>query len=189
MLFDNHLTTCEFSAIDTGRLLYQIKIPLSTPKVITNFLNLNIPDGDNEAFGMFQKFIAQIVDETCIKVTFSQEEGFRDDKLIRINAYHPLIISAQLHFSKTEKSYENTFKFGLRKDDISLPLHEINTLVLAQYRSTIVKNLLGREQRMELVTPILYNFDKTVLRECDNYHSLVSDNFDSHESPPNILKR
>lgn len=26
---------------------------------------------------------------------------------------------------------------------------------------------------------VLYNFDKTGLRECDNYHSLVSDNFDS----------
>lgn len=159
MLFDNHLTTCEFSAIDTGRLLYQIKIPQSTPKVITNFLNLNMPEGDNEAVGLFQKFIAQIIDESCIKLTFSQEEGFRDDKLIRINAYHPLIISAQLHFSKTEKSHENTFKFGLRKDEVPTALQQINTLVLAQYRSTIIKNLLGREQRMELITPILYDFD------------------------------
>lgn len=163
MLFDKHLTTCEFSVIDPNRLLYQIKIPQSSPKVITNFLNLNRPEDDNEAMGLFQKFIAQIADESCINITFSQEEGFKDDKLIRINAYHPLIVSAQSYFFKTEKSHENTFKFSLKKDEVPTEIQKFGTLVLAQYRSTIIKNLLGREQRMEILTPVLYDFDNKAL--------------------------
>ena len=159
MLFDVHLTTCEFSVVDRDRLLYQIKVPHSSPKAITNFLNTYCPH-DNESIELFQKFSTQIMGEHFFKITFSQEEGFKDDKLIRINAYHPLIIAAMAHFSKIEKSHENTFKFSLSKDDVSSNLKEISTLVLAQYKCTIIKNWLGREQKMELLTPLLFDSKK-----------------------------
>jgi superfamily II DNA or RNA helicase len=156
MLFDVHLTTCEFSIVDRDRLLYQIRVPQSSPKAITNFLNTYRPD-ENESIELFQKFSSQIMGEPFFKITFSQEEGFKDDKLIRINAYHPLIIAAMAHFSKIEKSHENTFKFSLRKDEVSSNFQQINTVVLAQYKCTIIKNWLGREQKMELLIPLLFD--------------------------------
>jgi hypothetical protein len=103
------------------------------------------------------------VGEPFFKITFSQEEGFKDDTLIRINAYHPLIIAAMAHFSKIEKSHENTFKFSLRKDEVSSNFQQINTVVLAQYKCTIIKNWLGREQKMELLTPLLFDSEKQVV--------------------------
>jgi SNF2 family DNA or RNA helicase len=160
MLFETHLTTCEFTPLDTARMLYEIKVPKSSPKIIINFLNLNRPEDDSEVLGLFHNFISQIMDESCIRITFSQEEGYRDENLIRINAYHPLIVAAQSHFTRTEKRHENTFKFGLRRDEVSSEIQMIQTLVLAQYKSTIIKNLLGREQRMELLTSLLYDVEK-----------------------------
>ena len=162
MLFDVHLTTCEFSVVDRDRLLYQIKVPQSSPKAITNFLNTYRPD-DNESIELFQKFSSQIMGEPFFKITFSQEEGFKDDKLIRINAYHPLIIAAMAHFSKIEKSHENTFKFSLSKDEVTSNFQETNTLVLAQYKCTIIKNWHGREQKMELLMPLLFDSEKQVV--------------------------
>jgi hypothetical protein len=159
MLFDIHLTTCEFNIIDKDRLTYQIKVPQSSPKAITNFLNAYRPD-DNESIELFQKFSAQIMGEPYFRITFSQEAGYKDEKLIRINAYHPLIIAALSHFSKIEKSHENTFKFSLRKEELSSELQQIQTLVLAQYKCTIIKNWLGREQKMELLTPLLFDIEK-----------------------------
>jgi SNF2 family DNA or RNA helicase len=159
MLFDVHLTTCEFSIIDKERLTYQIKVPQSSPKAITNFLNAYRPD-DNESIELFQKFSAQIMGEPYFRITFSQEAGYKDEKLIRINAYHPLIIAALSHFSKIEKSHENTFKFSLRREELSSELQQIQTLVLAQYKCTIIKNWLGREQKMELLTPLLFDIEK-----------------------------
>ena len=159
MLFDVHLTTCQFTVIEQDRLLYQIKVPKSSPKVITNFLNAYRPV-DNESIELFQKFSSQIMGEPFFRITFSQEEGYKDEKLIRINAYHPLIIAALSHFFKIEKSHENTFKFSLRKEDFSFDLQQISTLVLAQYKCTIIKNWLGREQKMELLTPLLFDTKK-----------------------------
>ena len=159
MLFDVHLTTCEFSVLDQNRLLYQIKVPQSSPKVITNFLNTYRPE-DNESIELFQRFSSQIMGEPSIKITFSQEVGYNDDTLIRINSYHPLIIAALAHFSKIEKSHENTFKFSLTKEEVSSDLKQISTLVLAQYKCTIIKNWLGREQTMELLTPLLFDVEK-----------------------------
>lgn len=156
MLFDVHLTTCEFSLIDENRLLYQIKVPKSSPNLISNFLNTYRPD-DNESKELSQKFITQIRGEYMILITFSQEEGYQDDKLIRINAYHPFILAALAHFAKIEKAHENTFKFSLSKDDLSEAIQKTPTLVLAQYKCTIIKNLLGREQRFELLTPLLFD--------------------------------
>jgi hypothetical protein len=159
MLFDLHLTTCEFNLINQDRLLYQIKVPHSSPKAIINFLNSYRPD-DNESIELFQKFSSQIYDEPFFRITFSQEEGYKDEKLIRINAYHPLIIAAMAHFSKIEKSHENTFKFSLRKEEVSSDLQQIRILILAQYKFTIIKNWLGREQKMELLTPLLFDIEK-----------------------------
>ena len=156
MLFEIHLTTCEFIEIDKSRLLYQIKVPQSSPKVITNFLNTYRPI-DNESIELFQKFSTQIMGESSFRITFSQEEGYKDDKLIRINAYHPLIVAALSHFSKIEKSHENTFKYSLDKEEVSIELRQINNVILAQYKCTIIKNWLGREQKMELLIPLLFD--------------------------------
>jgi len=112
---------------------------------------------DNELIELFQKFISEIMGEQIIQITFSQEAGYNNEKIIRINAYHPLIIAALSHFSENKKSHENTFKFNLIKEDVSLGLQKIPALILAQYKFTIIKNWLGREQKMELLTPVLYD--------------------------------
>lgn len=68
-----------------------------------------------------------------------------------------MIIAALSHFSKIERRHENTFKYSLDKEDLSIELRQINNIILAQYKFTIIKNWLGREQKMELLTPLLFD--------------------------------
>ena len=176
MLFDKYLTTCELRIIEKEKLIYQIKVPQSSPKTIINFLNSYHPH-DDESIELFQKFSTQIKGESNFRITFSQETGFKDEKLIRINAYHPLIIAALSYFSKNEKKHENTFKFSLRSEELSAKLQQIHTLILAQYKCTIIKNWLGHEQKIELLTPLLFDIQKHEIISnkdlCSEIYSLV----------------
>lgn len=156
LLFTNHLSTCEFNEIDSAKMLYQIRIPLSVPRTLVNFMNENRPV-DPEMLDYHQKFILSITNETTIDLTFSQEVGYLNEKLIRINTYHPLILAAFNHFSKTEKNHENTFKFKLSSDQLSPLTNGLKAVVLAQYKCVIVKKWHERESTSELIIPLAYN--------------------------------
>jgi superfamily II DNA or RNA helicase len=173
-LFKNHLTTCDLIEIDKNKLIYNIKLPLSSPRILVNFLETNRLE-DDENFELFNRFIQKIRNENSIFITFSQETGFVNDKIIRINAYHPLIIAALNCFKKHEKLNETTFSFKLCRDNIQGYLSASRNYFLAQYKCTIIKVWLGREQKIELLIPFLFDLDeKIVISEksiCDNIHA------------------
>jgi hypothetical protein len=91
-----------------------------------------------------------------LDVTFSQDTGYNNSQVIRINAYHPIIISAMRFFESQESKTDNTFQFALDKKVLNNAIHD-GEYFLAVYTSTTIKKWFNREQKSELLVPILYD--------------------------------
>jgi SNF2 family DNA or RNA helicase len=158
LLFETHLSVCEFRLINKENLTYSIKLPRSSPKILINFLITYKPSGE-EINELFQKFINEIIGDDYLVITFSQDYGYNNANILRINAYHPLIIAAENFFSLKSSSNETTFQFGLRKNDIPFIIQGYRNIVLSQYRLKIIKSLFKRKQEIEYNIPIIYDLD------------------------------
>lgn len=159
-LIRTKLTTCQLELINEENLTYKFIIPQSSPRTLINFLNEFQPQ-DTESIISFRQFINSIDDKNILEVTFSQDTGYNNNKLIRINAYHPIINAAMIFFRTQESGTNNTFQFALEKkyfEDYN-QIHE-GDYFLAVYSSTTIKKWHKREQKTELLIPILYDVTK-----------------------------
>lgn len=157
ILIRSKLTTCQLETIDKEKLLYRLNLPQSSPKVLINFLNEFQPQ-DSDSIIAYRKFINSIREKRSLNVTFSQDTGYNNSQVIRINAYHPIIISAMQFFESQDSKTDNTFQFALDKKVLNNAVHE-GEYFLAVYTSTTIKKWFNREQKTELLVPILYDVD------------------------------
>jgi len=159
ILIRTKLTTCQLELINEEKLLYKLIIPYSSPRVLVNFLNEFQPfDSDSE--NSFKRFINSIREKTSLEITFSQETGYNNRGIIRINAYHPLIIAAMRFFENQKSKTNNTFQFALDKKFLNSSKIQSGDYFLAVYTSTTIKKWFNREQKLELLVPILYDVER-----------------------------
>lgn len=157
LLVRERLPTCQLKAVDEGKLIYTFLIPSSSPRELYRFIRQYQPN-DNDSNVVYRKFLNQINDKSELDITFSQESGYENGRLIRISAYHPLITSAMLYFKEDADSDDNTFQFSLERASLQ-PQTEINSdeYFLAVYISRYIKSIHGKEQTVELLIPILFD--------------------------------
>lgn len=158
ILISSKLTTCLLETIDEEKLLYRLVLPQSSPRVLINFLNEYQPQ-DSDSIIAFNKFINSIRDKRSLDVTFSQDTGYTNSHVIRINAYHPIILSAMQFFESQEAKTNNTFQFALDKKVLDNVVQG-GDYFLAVYASTTVRKWFNREQKTELLVPVLYDVTK-----------------------------
>jgi len=156
ILIRTKLSTCQLETIDEEQLLYRFNIPQSSPRVLINFLNQYQPQ-DADSIISYRKFVNSIREKSSLEITFSQDTGYNNSKIIRINAYHPIIISAMRFFDEQESGSNNTFHFSLEKKHFDGNLIHTGDYFLAVYTSTTIKRWYNREQKTELLVPILYD--------------------------------
>lgn len=172
ILIRTKLTTCQLELINEEELLYKLIIPHSSPRVLVNFLNEFQPfDSDSE--NSFKQFINSIREKKSLEITFSQETGYNNRGIIRINAYHPLIIAAMRFFENQKSETNNTFQFALDKKFLNSSKIQNGDYFLAVYTSTTIKKWFKREQKTELLVPILYD----VRRKKINKDQKISERF------------
>lgn len=158
ILIRTKLSTCQLETVDEEKLLYKLILPQSSPKILINFLNEFQPH-DSDSIIAFKKFINSIREKRYLEITFSQDTGYNNSKLIRINAYHPIIIAAMQFFESVDSKTDNTFQFALDKKILNNRVDE-GEYFLAVYSSTTIKKWFNREQKTELLVPILYDVNK-----------------------------
>ncbi|HCY41235.1 MAG TPA: hypothetical protein DHV48_07765 [Prolixibacteraceae bacterium] len=155
-LIRSKLTTCQLHTIDEEKLLFQLHLPQSSSRILINFLNEFQPNDPDYAIA-FRQFINSIRDKTVLDLTFSQQTGYNNRGIIRLNAYHPIIIAAMRYFQSQDSKTSNTFRFALNESvlgEVSVP---VGDYFLAVYSSTTIKKWFSREQKTELLIPILFD--------------------------------
>ena len=162
------LTTCQLEEINKEGLLYRLNLPQSSPRILINFLNEYQPQ-DPDSIISFRQFINSIRDKNSLEITFSQDTGYNNRKLIRINAYHPIIIGAMRFFEHQESENNNTFQFALDKNFLTSGLVHEGEYFLAVYKSTTIKKWANREQKTELMVPILYDVKNEKIIDDQNF--------------------
>lgn len=156
ILIQNKLTTCSLVVIDEDRMIYRLDIPKSSPRTLINFLNQYQPH-DADAIVTYRSFVNRIRNKGSLEITFSQDTGYNNSKLIRIHPYHPIITSAMIYFKSVETGADNTFQFSIDSHHFSDSPIKIGNYFLAVYASTSIKKMHARDQLTELLVPVLYD--------------------------------
>ena len=154
-LVELHLSTCQLIEVDKEQCVYKFKIPKGSPNLLTNFL-CQYESYDDDYRNENNSFRNKIRGKIELSFTFNQETAYRNNSLIYINAYHPIILSAlRLFEEKKSDKIENTFKYSLKSEllppgDYCLALYEI--------QQEFVK--YGIRQTLKILMPILYDYSK-----------------------------
>ncbi|AVR44784.1 hypothetical protein C7S20_05610 [Christiangramia fulva] len=153
------LPTCTLETIDEAKLIYNLILPKSSPHILINFLNRYQPH-DVNSVDSFRRFINRIRGLGNMELTFSQEVGYDQPKLIRINTYHPIILAAFKFFDNQRSADANTFQFTLPRHLLGKKKFNIGTYFLAVYTSTFLKKWFNREQTTKLLIPLVYSVEE-----------------------------
>lgn len=170
LLLKYKLPTCNLVPVDEEKLIYKLIIPENSARLVKSFLEEHMPD-NKESIITFRRFINHLSENSTINVTFSQETGYNDHKLQRINAYHPLIVSAMSYFDSSDTFSNNTFRFSLNKKYLSGSNNlQSGEYFMAIYSSTIIKKIFNKEQKIETLFPIIYSAENDIVI-CDRAES------------------
>lgn len=151
------LPTCSF--VDTGNAIFELQIPISTPRALINFLTTYQPVGD-EAEALFRRFKRDIENQSIIKITFNQERAYEDSSLLFLNIYHPIIQACFTYFSKKEDPTKTSFCYALRSDDV---LKKGSTYYLVIYQLQVSRKVLGVVKHSETLLPVLYDIQAGII--------------------------
>lgn len=164
-LISNHLTQCSLQKQSDNT--YSIRLPLSDQKYLTNFLIRYQPrQNDTEREQSYRQFINSIRDKNEIAFTLNQETAYNTPRLLFINAYHPLILSAREYFQQELQTIKTAFQFGIELSHFN-DYKEITTgdYVLGVYTFRISKKWFGKQQEMETLIPVVYNLQTNSIIE------------------------
>lgn len=150
-----HLTTCRLETVNEHKGIYRFCMPKSDSGVLTRFLNEYSPETP-DLVSEYASFKNRIRDEYQFEMTFNQETAYMNKRLIFVNAYHPIILSALKCFSKLKESQtDNTFKYAIHTD-----LLENGNYCLALYELQYKHVKYGQEQVVKTLMPLLYDYQK-----------------------------
>lgn len=157
------LTTCRLELIDSDKKIYKFIIPKSTPRVLTSFLTEFQPS-DPDLVSECINLRNNLRDETEILITFSQDTAYNEKKVIFINSFHPLILSALEFFKKhCDLSNEDTFRYCIKYPELKQ-----GEYCLAMYELKYSQNKFGKEQTTKMLFPVVYDLqDKEIIENSD----------------------
>lgn len=154
------LTTCSLVKVDKD--IYELRLPLSNPRILQNFLTQYQPGGDEYAT-MFRQFKREIEDKQSIRMTFNQQVAYDNSKLLFMNIYHPIIQACLCYFHKHDDESKTSFCYALTYDDL---LQKGCSYYLIVYQMSVTRRVLGVPKHTETLLPLLYNVnEKKVVKD------------------------
>jgi len=147
--------------------VYHFNIPLSQPKLLTSFLEENLPVGKGFDYEqMNRQFKSKVMGETSIAMTFDQDTAYKHTDYEFINAYHPLVTAAYVYFEKNKASLDKTFSLEIKRGalkDVKGPISK--EYFLGLYVLLSEKHLYGSVSTMELLRPVLFDIENETIVE------------------------
>ena len=163
------LSTC--SLVETEKDIYEFQIPISTPKVLSNFLESNQPINDEAALA-FRRFKKEIEGKSSIRLTFNQERAYEDNSLIFLNIYHPIIQACYIYFSKKDDPAKTSFCYALESDNL---FKKGEAYYMIIYQLQVSRKVQGVIKHTDTLLPLLYSINlNSVITEQDKIDRLFS---------------
>ena len=159
------LSTCTLEKVDEH--IYELKIPLSNPRILQNFLTQYQPSGE-EIGNLFRQFKREIDDKMSIRMTFDQKVAYDNNRLLFMNIYHPIIQACLYYFRNHDDESKTSFCYALSSDGL---LRKDNSYYLAVYQISVTRKVLGVTKHTETLLPLLYSVKR---KEIVNDEELVS---------------
>lgn len=170
LLIEKKLPSCVLVRDEAMPTLYHFNIPLSQPKLLTSFLEENLPVGKGFDYEqMNRQFKSKVMGETSIAMTFDQDTAYKHTDYEFVNAYHPLVTAAYVCFEKNKASLDKTFSLEIRRaalKDVEAPIS--GEYFLGLYVLLSEKHLYGSVTTMELLRPVLFDIKNEVIVEDEN---------------------
>lgn len=148
------LSTC--SLVNVEKDIYELRLPLSNPRILHNFLTQNQPAGEENA-SLFRLFKREIEDKHAIRLTFNQQKAYDNNKLQFLNIYHPLIQACLCFFLKKEDKAKTSFCYALTADDL---LKNGNPYYMIVYQIEVSRMVLGVPKKSYTLLPLAYDISK-----------------------------
>ena len=148
------LTTCTLEKVDNA--VYELRLPLSNPRILQNFLTQYQPGGDEYAT-MFRQFKREIEDKQAIRMTFNQQVAYDNSKLLFMNIYNPIIQACLSYFHKHDDESKTSFCYALTNDDL---LQKGAAYYLIVYQMSVTRKVLGVPKHTETLLPLLYSVNE-----------------------------
>ena len=148
------LTTCTLEKV--GNAVYELRLPLSNPRVLQNFLTQYQPGGEEYAT-MFRQFKREIEDMPAIRMTFNQQVAYDNNKLLFMNIYNPIIQACLNYFHKHEDETKTSFCYALTNDEL---LQKDSAYYLIVYQMSTTRKVLGVPKHTETLLPLLYSVNE-----------------------------
>ncbi len=159
LLIEKRLPSCVLTRDPEKATVYYFNIPLSQPKILTSFLEENLPVGKGYDYEqMNRQFKSKVMGLTSIAMTFDQDTAYEHSEYEFITAYHPLITAAYVYFEKNKANLDKTFSLEIKRSalqDIQSPVSREYILGLFVVRSE--KRLYGSVTNAEILTPVLFD--------------------------------
>ena len=150
-VIDKHLTTCNLIAIEKD--VYEIQVPLSNPKIFSDFLLRNQTEGEENEIA-FRRFRHSLEEMEHIYVTFSQEKAYENRSLLFLNIYHPIIQACLKYSLSSEDSTKTSFCYSLKADDI---LKAGSAYYMGTFQFTTSRVVQGVIKHSETMLPFVFN--------------------------------
>lgn len=163
------LTTCMLE--EKNKDVFELKLPMSNPRLLCNFLVQNQPEGE-EINSMFKQFKHEIEDCSSMYITFNQQKAYENNKLLFLNIYHPIIQACLCYFRKKEDQIRTTFCYAIKSDDL---LTKGKVFYLVVYKMVENKNIIGVNKVDETLLPLVYDIEeKRIVRQENLVNHLFS---------------
>ena len=155
-VINKELSQCRLDRV--SGMTYKLTLPLSKPKLLSNFLTRYQPLGEDYDV-MFTQFKNRILDNTEILMTFSQEEAFANRGVLYVNMYHPIIVASVEYLRQSTDETKTTFRFAVAQDKLSAELHKgLYLMAVCQYTTEQV--VWGMNKRNSILKPIVYDINR-----------------------------
>jgi len=159
LLIEKRLPSCTLSRQADNPKVYHLAIPPSSPKLLTGFLEENLPVGKGFDYEqMNRQFKAKVTGVTDLTITFDQETAYEHPSYEFISAYHPLVIASYVYFEKKKENLDRTFSLEVDRSLLSEISGDIaGEYILGLYVLRSEKHLYGSVSSTEVLTPIMFN--------------------------------
>ena len=163
------LTTCTLKKVDNA--VYELRLPLSNPRILQNFLTQYQPGGD-EYTTMFRQFKREIEDKQALHMTFNQQVAYDNNKLLFMNIYNPIIQACLSYFHKHDDESKTSFCYALTNDDL---LQKGAAYYLIVYQMSVTRRVLGLPKHTETLLPLLYSVnEREIVKDEDMVNRVFS---------------
>lgn len=162
LLIEKRLPSCILEPVDDDEKVFNLRIPQSQPRIISSFLEEYYPVGQGRDLEILNRqFRTRSMEKLVIPLTFNQELAYEHSDLEFITAYHPLVTSAYMFFTRNMKELGRTFNFVLKKDDMRYSSSELSSeYYMGLFVLQAEKILYGNTQKIEILSPVLYDAQK-----------------------------